>query len=236
MKFIKKMSVLLLAAFILASSISADIKITSTTKTSAFMGKPAKEEESIIYLSETGMYVKRGEKVGVLYTAQQKTLTFLLKENEQYMEVDWKKMEALAAAMADFMKGTKWDVKNTGKKEKIGEYNTTLWTSSMKNQFSTVEMTFYQTDAVKLPSVYGQAMEDMMKLQVNIPAEMIKEFAKMEGLAIKSIVKVKIPQGELEVISEVKKVEYKDLKKSLFEVPKEYRKIDFDVQKLQQLQ
>jgi hypothetical protein len=79
-------------------------------------------------------------------------------------------------------------------------------------------------------------MEDMLKLQVNIPNEMIKEFAKMTGYAVKSIVKIKIPQGELEVVAEVKKVEYKDLKKSLFEVPKEYRKIDFDVQKLQQLQ
>jgi len=236
MKFIKKIFVILLAAFILASSISADVKITSTTKTSAFMGKPAKEEETITYLSEAGMYIKRGEKFGVLYATKQKKLTFLLKENEQYMEVDWKKMEALAATMADFMKGTKWDVKNTGKKEKIGEYNTTVWTSSMKNQFSTVEMTFYQTDSVKLPSIYGKAMEDMVKLQVNIPNEMIKEFAKMDGLAVKSIVKVKIPQGDLEVLSEVKKVEYKDLKKSLFEVPKEYRKIDFDVQKLQQLQ
>ena len=236
MKFINKIFVLLLVAFILASSVSADVKITSTTKTSAFMGKPAKEEETITYLSEEGMYIKRGEKFGILYAAQQKNLTFLLKENEQYMEVDWKKMEALAATMADFMKGTKWDVKNTGRMEKIGEYNTTVWTSEMKNQFSTVEMTFYQTDSVKLPSIYGKAMEDMVKLQVNIPNEMIKEFAKMDGLAVKSIVKVKIPQGDLEVLSEVKKVEYKDLEKSLFEVPKEYRKIDFDVQKLQQLQ
>jgi hypothetical protein len=236
MRFIQKISVILLAVFLLVSVVSADVKITSTSKTSAFMGKPAKEEETITYLSEAGMYIKRGEKVGILYNAQQKNITFLLKENEQYMEVDWKKMEALTATMADFMKGTKWEVKNTGKKEKIGEYDTTVWTSNMKNQFTTAEMTFYQTDQIKLPSIYRQAMEDMLKLQANIPAEMTKEFMKMTGYAVKSTVKVKIPQGELEVITDVKKVEYKDLKKTLFEIPKEFRKIDFDVQKLQQLQ
>lgn len=238
MKLTRKIILLIIAStFILATAVSADIKITSVTKTSPFMGKPAKTEETIAYWSDDAMYTRRGEKFGILYDGKTRKIYFLLKENEQYMEVDWNKIKARMDAMADFMKNMTWDLKNTGKQEKIGNYDTTVWKMEVKTPpYSTTEMTFNLCESIKMPKIYEQATEDMLQLQGFVTDKMKEEIKKMKGYTVKMVLKVKVPQGELESVTDVTKVEYKDLKKSLFEIPANYRKIDFDLQKLNQMQ
>jgi hypothetical protein len=183
------------------------------------------------------MYVKRSDKLGVLYNGKTRAIYFLLKENEQYMEVDWKKINAQMEALADFMKNMKWELKNTGKKEKVGKYDTTLWKMSVKvPPYQDMEMTFYQTEGIQVPKLVDQATEDMIKLQGFVNDEMMKEFRQMKGYTVRMVLKVKTPQGDLEQTTDVTNVEYKDLKQSLFEIPQSYRKIDFDLQKLNQMQ
>lgn len=238
MNLLKKTLAALITAVILLSAFTyAGVKITSTTNSKAFMGKPAKQEETIVYLSDNAMYTKRGDKFGVLYDGKTRAIYFLLKENEQYMEVDWKKIKAQADAMADFMKGMKWELKNTGKKEVVGNYDTTIWKFEVKvPPYSDTEITFYMYENVKLPPVYVQATEDMLKLQMTQSEEMMKQFKQMKGIAVKTLIKVKTSQGDYESVSDVTNIEYKDLKPSLFEIPKSYRKIDFDLKALNSMQ
>lgn len=230
-------STLLVMAIFSSAILIADVKITSVTKTSAFMGRPAKTENSVVYICDTAMYTKASDKLGILYDGKTRAIYFLLKENEQYMEVDWKKIKAQQDAMADFMKNMKWELKNTGKKEKVGEYDTTIWKLSVKvPPYSEQEMTFYMYEKVKLPKVYENAAEDMLKLRMAQSEDMMKQFKQMNGITVKMLLKVKTPQGDLESVMDVTNIEFKDLKKSLFEIPQSYRKIDFDLQKLNQFE
>jgi hypothetical protein len=233
---LKKISIMLILVLALsASMILSDIKITSTSKTSAFMNRPAKEEKTITYISDIGLYLKKGEDLGILFTAKDSKLYYLLKTNKQYMEVDWKKVDSQYAAYVDYFKDTQTEVKNLGKKEMINKWNTTIWKMTVSNKFSNTDITFYQSEDIKLPMTYYKAMETMLKLQPTMNEAVMKELKNMKGYPVKQIVKVKTPQGDLEISSIVTEIEEKELKPTLFEISSDYRKIDFDLQKLNQM-
>ncbi len=230
-----RLTVLLVLILSLAVFSFADWKITQKSVTQ-IGDQPAKESETVTYIAKHGIYSKVNDKFGILYNAEKDEIYLLLTENKQYMVPNWKQIETQRKALSDFMKSVTINFKNTGIKEKVLNYNTEVWEMTISGSFGNTSVKFWVTKDLKMPENFEKGFLKIAKMNPRNTDKIIKMTKKMEGYPLKTLVSSESPQGKIIVDSVVKKVEEKKLKKAGFELYKKYNKIDYDQQKLQQVQ
>jgi hypothetical protein len=151
------------------------------------------------------------------------------------MEVDWKKINAARTGMEAFMKDATITLKDTGKTEKVGNWQTKIWLFKIKATIFQFSIKFYMYDGLKLPASYEKAMDKMLRLQPTNTDSIIEKMKALRGYIVKMRVDVDSPQGKVTSTVLVTKIEEKKFKKSSFELYKKYNKIDFDAVKLQKI-
>jgi hypothetical protein len=213
----------------------ADYKITRTD-TVIVNDKAQEPSEQVIYVSDKGMLVKTSTDTALLYNAQDNDVYFIFMNNKQFMKMDWSKVESQREAYSKLLDSMTFTFKDTKRKEKVGEWNTTIWEMTVEGSFGKTEMKFYVCPDFKLTTAIEKATERFSDMQPFTKPEMVTEMKKMNGYPVKTVITQETPRGDYTITQLVTKVEEKDIKPDMFELHKKFKEIDFDAAKFNQAQ
>jgi len=224
------LSVALIVSF--AGLLTADYKITQKTNTEGVMGQPPQEATQVTYISKDAVRSEMQGGMVSLYKADG-NFYFLFPDKKEYMELDWDKMNQLMSMAQGMMGDMTVDVNSTSEKQKVGSWNTSIWKADLKSKMFTMQMTFYQTMDLDIPDTYRAFQKEMMKMQGPMK-KMVEAFEKMDGFTVKMDMDMQVMGQNVKSTMNITSVEEKTFPASMFEIPGDYKKVEFDPMALNQ--
>lgn len=229
----RKSFVLLTITMILvfAIALSADIKIVQKTHTSEMMGQPAKDQIITIYMSSGWVRQETGE-MTFLFNADTGDMYFINDAKKEYSIIDFEKMKGMMQMAAGMMGEMKVDIVKTGKTMTVKKWKTVGWKMTLSSQMFNMDMDMYATKALSIPDTYKKFQDKYADLQGPM-GDMMKKMNSIDGYPVKSIGKITVMGMSADITSEVVEFTKTKLPASLFKIPTNYTKIEFNPMAMQ---
>jgi len=189
----KRRSILLLGVIVaVAAAAGADTRVVQQTHQDGFsvMGReqPASDQEQVLWIGSDRMRMDQGSS-SVIVRLDLKKMYILNHDAQEANELDLPiDLNALlppgmGEQMMQMMK-FEAEVKATGETKRIGEWNCTGYTVSMKSPMVTIESTYWASSDVDFDlERFRSLYKEMVALQPGM-SEVMDEFAKIDGFVI----------------------------------------------------
>ena len=222
-----RITALFVLAALLAAPALADSLITKKSSQEAFMGKPASEETSTVWVGKDRMAMAGGA-TSVIVRADQKKLYIINTAGKTYSELDLPidlakyfpaEMQAQIAAMIPQLKLTA-KVTPTEETKKIGAWNAKLYKVELTSAATTVNMDVWATKDVALDFTALRGLESAVQGLGSFGAEeMAKEMGRIEGIEVLKEMTIAVMGNTLKRREEIVSVETKAAPAGTYEVP-----------------
>ena len=209
-----------------------DVTLKGVQHQDAMMGKPAKDLETTQYYSDDFVRIVNDES-DQLFKFETGELISVDHKTKEYMIIDFSKMQALFEQMKPMMGDMKVTVEPTGEaKEILGKKCSEYLVKMESKMMSMEQQNWISTDVNMNMEKFQEFFEKQLKLTGIF--ENAEEFMKMKGLTLQQEMKISVMGMEMIHSFTPKEILEDDIAVPVFNIPKDYKGIEFEPGKLQQ--
>ncbi len=222
---------------------SQDLTLQETSSSPGMMGQPPRSVTTTVYFSRNAMKRVGSDGNDSIVRFDQGKIITINNKKKTYSETTTAQIQEMMDKAASTMNANKEQmemmrkmmgqvsdtitVTKEGPGEKIAGYDTVKYRVT-----GMMEMELWAAPDLKLPALYYDAMK--MQAPKNPFMDMSKlfdEFKKIEGMALKTIMTIKMMNNEMKTTTVVTSVEKNPIAASLFEIPAGYKLVAPDLGK-----
>ena len=198
------------------------------------MGQQTPDQTQAIYA--TARYVRQdmGDKAAIIFDGNSGKMIMINMADKTFSDIDAEQVKSMMAMASGMLGEIKTTVTPTQKNAKVGNWNTQIWKVKMTSQMFNMDLDIYAAPEIKMPTVYDGFMKEWGLLQGPM-GKMIEEMQKVKGYAVKSTGTMEIMGQKVEMTTEVLEVSTNKLPESLFLIPKDFKKVEFNPMALQRI-
>lgn len=228
----KKISVLLLAAFLLLSFNAFALEhLKTVSKVTIIMGEgqPPIENMTTSWLSPKGMRTELGQGMNLLFRTADSKFYVLYPEKKEYSVADIEKLKPFIS-QGDMMSGDITATADfTGKTEKVGDWDTKVWNYTLNSTGGwTMNSTSWDSTKYTWTPVVKQYYDEFLKYQGK-RSELTKQLMKSDGMPMKMVADMTMMGQKMSFKYEITEVSEDPIPDDLFEIPADYKEVPMDL-------
>jgi hypothetical protein len=227
--------VLLILVLVVFSTVflTADVYIQQKIHSDAFeiMGQktPEKNEVSHMWLGKNKMAM-HGEKMSIIINLDKKEILMINHENKSYvpMSLPLELDKYFPAQMLQMMGGVKVTVNPTGETLKVGKWKCQGYDMSMNMMMFTINSKIWASTDVFFDWKKFQEgiFMEFSKVTMRLDEDTVKEFQKIKGFQIKSVMTINMMGQDMVTTQEVVEISKKSAPAGTYSAPAGYTKKD----------
>jgi hypothetical protein len=230
----RKIALLLMTVLILALSslICADITIVQNYHVGTTNGQPAKDTARSIYIGSNCVLQQINSDINVLYNSTSGKMYYIDTVKKEYSILDYNKVKPILDSMAGMFADMIVKIIPTNEKVIVGKWNTNKWKLTVTSSVVNIDMNMHFTELIRMPEFYTDFESKFSDLRLGWK-EVTKQMQKIKGFNVLSAGKVTQSGKSFDLSIEVVEFSEKPLPANLFEIPKDYKNVEFQPVNLQ---
>jgi hypothetical protein len=237
------------AILCLSAAAHADVYMKQTRHTDAFtvMGQtqPEKNETVIYWFTSDRVRMDTGESQSTIVLLDKKVMYVIDHVNKRYTEIPVDVQKALEAAAGEkgneesakakeeyqktaesFMKRIEVKVRDTGETQKIRDWDCRKYVVDLTMTMGKSQSEFWTTESIKIdPKAYWTASNAMLAAQPGFE-KILDEMKKVKGVVVRNVTTATVMETAVKSTEELLEIAEKPAPAGIFDLPKDYKKIE----------